>query len=182
MDRGQDHRPAYTEGDPLSGYHHPLPGPPCDPQRRGSPFEKRNPLHDLQRSAVFRQDGDQGRPLLSEDDRLQRRPLLYPHRQPPPPQHGKEEDGLPAGNGGGQQGVPLRHPGALSGQRNIQGNQGKAVCGADREIFRRVRRPACFRGTVRHSGRERIRDGAQDRGQPGAPGQPGGTQAVGLYL
>ena len=42
--------------------------------------------------------------------------------------------------------------------------------------------PAGVRGTVRHLERERLRKNASHRGQPGAAGQPGGAEAVGIRI
>ena len=65
---------------------------------------------------------------------------------------------------------------------HLQGHQGRRLSLPHRRFFRRAFRPSCLRGALGHPPREWLRGHAPHRGQPGAAGQPGRAQAVGLRL
>ena len=77
-------RPLHDGGNALPGHDRALPGPLCHPDGGGGAAAGEDPLYHLQRRAVFRPHGDQGRPVLPAHDRLSGRPVLPAHRQRQP--------------------------------------------------------------------------------------------------
>ncbi len=72
---------AACRGRPLPRYGRFVPRALYHARRRGGPAQREDPLHDLQRRAVFCPRGDQGRAELPAHDRLPRRSVVFAHRE-----------------------------------------------------------------------------------------------------
>ena len=132
---------------------------------------------------VFRPDGDQGRPLLPAHDRLPGRPVLPAHRQRAQAQSWASGGWHFCRNTRSRQGCPLyqRPAGQVWRTHCSRGRGRRQFVVADRvPLPPDMRGAAGVRGAVRPPQRERLREDAPHRGQPGTAGQSGGAEAVGI--
>ena len=147
---------ARKGGRAAARYHGALPRALHHPQPRGAVFEGEAALYDIQRRAVLRPHGDQGRAFVSAHALLPRRLFLPAHGERAEAQSRPAPHGLPARIRRQERLHALRGAAPHAGGGDLPRHEGGQIHLADRILHRARRRPPGLGAARRHPARERL--------------------------